>query len=84
MSLSQYERGKFIRLKMHGFILVALIGGKINAERAGDIYDLISFVETSGSTHNEALAKEPMYIQAVNAWRKVRERRIEKYESKAL
>ena len=84
MSVSQRERGKFIRLKIHLYILMALGQGEIDAERAGDIYDLISFVETSGSTHNEALAKEPMYIQAVNAWRKVRERRIEKYESKAL
>ena len=82
MSLSQYERGKFIRLKMHGFILVALIGGKINAERAGDIYDLISFVEVSGSTHNPDLAKEPFYVQAIKDWRKVRERRIKKYENR--
>ncbi len=82
MSLSQYERGKFIRLKMHGYILDALGHGKINAERAGDIYDLISFVETSGSTHNPELASEPFYVQAVRAWGKVRERRIKKYENR--
>ena len=82
MSLTQYERGKFIRLKMHLYILMAMGYGEINAERAGDLYDLISFVETSGSTHNPELASEPMYKQAVKAWRKVRERRRKKYENR--
>lgn len=82
MSLSQYERGNFIRLKIHGYILDALGHGEINADGAGDVYDLISFVETSGSTHNSELAEHPFYKKAVEAWREVRERRIKKYEQK--
>lgn len=84
MSLTQYERGKFIRSKMHHYILMALGKGEINAGRAGDIFDLISFVETSGSTHNPELANEPMYKQAVKDWQKVRERRIKKYEQRGI
>lgn len=82
MSLSQYKRGEFIRLKIHLYILMALGHRKINAEGAGRIYDLISFVETSGSTHNEELAREPMYLQALKDWQKVKERRVKKYENR--
>lgn len=79
MSFVQYERGQFIRSKMNLYILMALGREEINAEESGRIFDLISFVETSGSTHNEELAKEPFYNQALKDWGKVRERRMEKW-----
>ena len=82
MSQTQYERGQFIRSRIHLSILMALGKEEIDAEESGRIFDLISFVETSGSTHNGELAKEPFYIQAVKDWGKVKERRRMKYESK--
>lgn len=82
MSQTLYERGQFIRSRIHLSILMALGKGKINAEESGRIFDLISFVETSGSTHNEELAKESFYIQAVKDWGKVKERRRMKYENR--
>lgn len=82
MSFTQYERGQFIRSRMNLLILMALGKGKINAEEAGRIFDLISEVETSGSTHNGELAKESFYIQAVKDWGKVKERRRKEYEQK--
>jgi len=83
MSFSQYERGKFIRSRMMQNILIAGGKGEIDTEEFGRLYDLISEVETSGSTHNSELAKEPFYLQAVKDWQKVRERRVKKYEQKA-
>lgn len=84
MSVSQRERGQFIRSKMNHYILIALGKEEINAEEAGRIFDLISEVETSGSTHNSELVKEPIYIQAVEDWGKVRKRRREKHEQKII
>ena len=78
MSQSQYERGQFIKSKMMHYNLMAC--GK--TEEFGRIFDLISFVETSGSTHNDELATEPFYIQAVKDWGKVKERRRMKYEQR--
>lgn len=83
MSFSQYERGKFIRSRMMQSILMAGGKGEIDVEEFGRLYDLISEIETSGSTHNSELAKEPFYLQAVKDWQKVRERRVKKYEQKA-
>lgn len=84
MSFSQYERGKFIKSRMNHYILMALLKREINAEEAGRLFDLISEVETSGSTHNSELVREPFYLQAVKDWQKVRERRVKKYEQKTL
>ena len=42
---------------------------------AGRIFDLISDVETAGMTHSLELIKEPFYIQAVNDWRSIPEKR---------
>lgn len=82
MSFAQHERGEFIRSKMNHYILMALGKGKINAEEAGRIFDLISGVETSGSTHNSVLVRERIYLKAIGDWKKVRERRRKKYEQK--
>ena len=84
MSFSQYERGKFIRSRMMHNILMAGGKGEIDAEEFGRLYDLISEIETSGSTHNSELAKEPFYLQAVKDWQKVRERRVKKYEDRNI
>ena len=80
MSQSQYKRGQFIKSRMMHYNLMACG----TTEEFGRIYDLISFVETSGSTHNEELAKEPFYLQALKDWQKVKERRVKKYEQKTL
>ena len=53
---------------------MALGKGEINAERAGEIFDSISHIETDGSTHNAELARDPMYLQAIKDWQKARER----------
>ena len=84
MSFAQHERGKFIRSKMHHLILLALGKEEIDSAEAGRLFDLISEVETSGSTHNSELVREPFYLQAVKDWQKVRERRVKKYEQKTL
>ncbi len=84
MSYSKFERGKYIRLKMHHLILLDLGGGKINAEQAGDSYDLISEVETAGTTHCQELARNEYYIKAVEAWveyKEVRRQRFAKSKS---
>ena len=85
MSYSQYERGKYIRLKMHHFILIALGKEKINAIQAGDAYDLMSGIEIAGTTHCQDLAQNEYYIKAVEAWveaKKIHRQRI--IESKSL
>ncbi len=85
MSLSQHKRGKFIRERMGYLQLIALGKGQMNAEECDNLDTLVKEeLETSGSTHNEELANEPFYKQAFKAWRKVKERRRAKYESKAL
>ncbi len=68
MSYSQFERGKYIRLKFHHLILLDLGSGKINAEQAGDAYDLLSGIETAGTTHNQELASNKYYEKSVEAW----------------
>lgn len=68
MSYSKYERGKYIRLKMHHLILLDLGNGKINAEQAGDAYDLMSGIETTGTTHSKELARNEYYKKAVEEW----------------
>ena len=70
---------------MHYFILVDLGKEKINAEQAGDIADLMDGIETAGTTHSQALAKNEHYKQAVAAWvnaKKAHRQRIA--ESKSL
>lgn len=73
MSYSKYERGKYIRLKIHHYILLALGGGKINAEQAGDIFELMDGIETAGTTHDRTLAQHDYYKRAVAAWVRARE-----------
>ena len=75
MSYSKYERGNYIRLKMHYFILVDLGKEKINAEQAGDIADLMDGLETAGTTHCSELASNKYYKKAVAEWVKYKEAR---------
>ena len=85
MSYSQYERGKFIRERMGYLQLIALGKGQMNAEECDNLDTLVKEeMKTAGNTHNSELAKHPIYLEALKAWKKVRERRIKKYESKAL
>lgn len=70
---------------MHHQILLDLGGGKINAEEAGDVYDLMSGIETAGTTHDPVLAKNEYYISAVAAWvdaKRIHRQRI--IESKSM
>ena len=73
MSYSKYERGKYIRLKVHHLILLDLGSGKINAEQAGDAYDLLSGIETAGTTHCQELARDEYYKKAVEEWVKAKQ-----------
>jgi len=68
MSYSQHERGKYISLKMHYFILLDLGSEKINADQAGDVFDLMDGIETAGTTHSRDLAQNEYYKKAVSAW----------------
>jgi len=73
VSYSKYERGKFIRLRIHHLILLDLGAEKINAAQAGDIYDLISEVETAGTTHSRELAEHEYYKRAVHEWVRIKQ-----------
>ena len=85
MSYSKFERGKYIRLKIHYFILVGLGNGKINADQAGDVYDLMSEIETAGTTHCRELAENEYYKKAVEEWVKAKEAHRQRIiESKSL
>lgn len=75
MSYSQYPRGRFIKSRMMHSILMAGAKGEIDTFEFGRIFDLISDVETAGTTHSQDLVKEPFYLQAVNDWRTALERR---------
>ncbi len=77
MSYSKFERGRFIKSRINHFILIALANEKINAMEAGRIFDLISDVETAGTTYSRDLVKEPFYLQAVKDWKAVPERRAQ-------
>ena len=68
MSYSQYERGKYIRLKMIHFLLLDGGAGKITAEQFGISWDLIDEMETAGTTHSRDLAQDEYYKKAVAAW----------------
>ena len=85
MSYSKYERGKYIRLKMHHLILLDLGEGKINAEQAGDAYDLMDGIETAGTTHCQELAQNGYYKQAIQAWVNAKQAQRQRFtESKSL
>lgn len=85
MSYSKRERGEYIRLKMHHYILIDLGSGKIDAKEAGDIYDLISEIETAGTTHSRELAEHEYYKKAVEEWKRAQEARRQRIiESKSL
>ena len=64
MSYSQYERGKYIRLKMIHLLLLDLV----STERFGITWDLIDEMETAGSTHSPGLAQDEYYKKAVATW----------------
>ena len=76
MSYSKYERGRFIKSRMNHFIIMALANEKIDSIEASRIFDLISDVETAGTTHSRQLVKESFYLQAVQDWKAVPEKRI--------
>ncbi len=76
MSYSKYERGRFIKSRMNHFILMALGREEIDSIEASRIFDLMSKVETAGTTHSQELIKEPFYLQAIKDWKAVPERRI--------
>jgi len=82
MSYSKRERGEYIRLKMHGYILYALGKGEINAEQAGDIFDLISDVETAGTPKSKELANHQYYLKAVAEWVMARELMRQRFSEK--
>lgn len=85
MSYGKFERGKYIRLKIHHLILLDLGNEKINAEQAGDAYDLLSGIEIAGTTHNSALANNEYYKTAVQAWVSAKQAQRQRFtESKSL
>lgn len=69
MKKSQYRRGEFIKAKIGLSILHDLGSGKIDAEQAGDLDNLMREIEMSGVTFNLELAKHPYYQKAIEVWR---------------
>ena len=70
---------------MHHLILLDLGEGKINAEQAGDSYDLVSEVETAGTTHCQELAQNEHYKKAVTEWVKAKQAQRQRFiESKSM
>jgi hypothetical protein len=85
MSYTKFERGKYIRLKMHHLILLDLGEGKISAEQAGNSYDLMSGVETAGTTHCQELARNEHYKKAVAEWVRAKQAQRQRFiESKSM
>lgn len=68
MSYSKRERGEFIRLRMHLYILIDLGKGKINAIEATIPYDLIGHMSVAGTPYSKALANNDYYKRAVSDW----------------
>jgi len=64
MSYSQYERKKYIRLKMIHLLLLDLLP----PEEFGITWDLIDEMETAGTTHSQELAQNEYYKKAVASW----------------
>lgn len=84
MSYSQYERGKYIRLKMIHLLFLDGGAGKINAEQFGTTWDLIDEMDTAGSTHSQELAQDEYYKKAVASWvdaKKIERERIAESKS---
>jgi hypothetical protein len=81
MSYSQYERGKYIRLKM----IHRLLLDQVSTERFGITWDLMDEMDTAGTTHSPELAQDEYYKAAVAAW--VEAKKIDRQrftESKSL
>ena len=57
------------------YILVDGGLGKLTTEQWGRVYDLISEIETAGTTHCLELARNKYYIKAVGEWVKHKEAR---------
>ena len=85
MSYSKRERSQYIKFKIYDAVLLDLAHGRINAEQAGHVYDLISYIETAGTTHNEELAQNEYYKTAVTAWVEAKKINRERFiKSKSL
>lgn len=85
MSYSKFERGKYIRSKMMYYILIDGGLGKISAEEWGRVYDLISEVQTAGTTHCQELALNKYYIKAVAEWVKAKDAHRQRFaKSKSM
>ena len=81
MSYSQYERGKYIRLKMIHLLLLDLLP----TEEFGITWDLMDEIETAGTTHSKNLASNEYYKRAVQAWVEAKQIDRQRFtESKSL
>ena len=81
MSYSQYERGKYIRLKMIHLLLLDLLPTK----QFGITWDLMDGIETAGTTHSQELAQNEYYKKAVEAWVKAKQAQRQRFtESKSM
>lgn len=79
MSFSKRERGEYIRMRMHYYILIDLGKGVINWMQAGYAYDLISHMDVAGGTHNKELAANEYYHRSVEDWKNAQKKRRERF-----
>ena len=81
MSYSQYERGKYIRLKMIHLLLLDLLP----TEQFGITWNLMDEIETDGTTHCQELELNEYYIKAIEAWVKAKQAQRQRFtESKSM
>ncbi len=69
MSYSQFERGKYIRLKMIHLLLL----NQVSSEEFAIVWNLMDGLETAGTTHCQELAQNKYYKRAVVEWVKAKE-----------
>ena len=81
MSYSNFERGKYIRLKMIHLLLLDLV----SSEEFGIVWNLMDNLETAGTTHCQELASNEYYKKAVAEWGKAKEIQRQRFmESKSM
>lgn len=75
MSYSQFERGKYIRLKILHLILLDMV----SPERFGRTWDLLDKMNPDGTTHCEELIEDEYYKKALDEWKKAKKAQRQRF-----
>lgn len=88
MRIADYKRGEFILSRLQYYLLIDLGKGEINAEQAGDIFELLVWAKRNrqifpnGITTDEDLAQNKYYLRALDDYRRYLEIKKEMLEAK--